>query len=103
MQTIISAAAPLGATDIERMQQKTRGKVNLLQAYGLTEASPISHHQTAHLKNGVKIGGSGFLVPNTEAKIVDPSDNNNAGLGPNQSGKLLIKGPQVINKSNFFA
>lgn len=95
MKTITSGAAPLGAADIERMHEKTNGRVNLLQAYGLTETSPGTHAQTNQLKNGIKIGGSGFLLPNTEAKIVAPDDPDRSGLGPNQSGEILIRGPQV--------
>lgn len=81
--------------DIDRMREKTGGKVNLIQAYGLTETSPVTHGQTPKLKNGIKTGGIGFLVPNTEAKIVRPEEWSDVGLGPGQSGELLIRGPQV--------
>ncbi|XP_017787248.1 PREDICTED: 4-coumarate--CoA ligase 1-like [Nicrophorus vespilloides] len=96
LRSIISGAAPLGSEDICRLKEKTGGKVNLMQMYGLTECSPVTHKQSTDLKNGIKVGGSGFLLPNTKAKIVKIDDRDCVGLGPNESGELLIKGPQVM-------
>lgn len=92
----MSSAAPLGAADIERFHDKTRGNINFLQMYGLTEASPLILCQSKTLNGGIKIGGSGMLVPNTKAKIVDIDDPNNKNLGPNKSGELIISGPQIM-------
>lgn len=97
IRTIVSAAGPLGAADIERFGEKTNHLISLLQVYGMTETSPITTWQTKNLENGIKIGGSGFAVPNTECKIVSIDDPANTdGLGVNQSGELLIRGPQVL-------
>lgn len=96
LRTIVSAAGPLGIPDVERFKEKSKGKVDLFQVYGMTETSPITLWQTRKLENGVKVGGSGFAVPNTECKIVAIDDASNTGLGVNQSGELLIRGPQVI-------
>lgn len=41
-------------------------------------------------------GSVGFPTPNTEAKIVRPDDSEFRGLGPNESGELLVRGPQVM-------
>ena len=41
-----------------------------------------------------KHGSCGYLVPNTEAKIVDLKNGN--ALGPNKKGELCIRGPQVF-------
>lgn len=95
LRTIVSAAGPLGIPDVERFKEKSKGKVDLLQVYGMTETSPITLWQTRKLENGIKIGGSGFAVPNTKCKIVSIDDPMNIGLGPGLSGELLIKGPQV--------
>lgn len=97
---VASGAAPLGAADVERFKEKTKGKVDFLQIYGMTETSPLTIHQTAKVENGVKIGGCGFTVSNTECKIVSPDDPTNTGLGPNKSGELLIRGPQVSIKNS---
>lgn len=94
LRTIVSAAGPLGIADVERFKEKYKDRVDLLQVYGMTETSPITLWQTKKLKNGIKIGGSGFVVPNTECKIVAIDDPTNTGLGVNQSGELLIRGPQ---------
>lgn len=96
IRTLMSSAAPLGAADIERFHEKSKGKVNFLQMYGMTEASPLILCQTDQLKGGVKIGGSGILLPNTKAKIVDANDSTNTCLESHKSGELLIKGPQVF-------
>lgn len=101
IRTVLSGAAPLGATDVDRFMDKTKGRVNLLQLYGMTETSPITTLQTPKLASGVKIGGSGFLLPNIECKIVSVDDSTNKGLGPHQSGELLFRGPQVYNKLQF--
>ncbi|KAF2878840.1 hypothetical protein ILUMI_27558, partial [Ignelater luminosus] len=99
MRTIICGAAPLGAADVERFNQKTNGKAKILQAYGLTETSPLTHSQTIHIDGGDLAGGCGYLLPNTECKIVALDDDIKTGLGCNQSGELLIRGPQVIIKN----
>ncbi|KAF2878839.1 hypothetical protein ILUMI_27328 [Ignelater luminosus] len=96
MRTIICGAAPLGAADLERFTQKTNGKAKILQAYGLTEASPLTHSQTKHIDGGDTAGGCGYSLPNTECKIVALDDDIKTGLGCNQSGELLIRGPQVM-------
>lgn len=96
MRSIISGAAPLGAADIKRLEEKTGGKTTVLQGYGLTETSPTVHQQTSMIPNGIKLGGCGFSMPNTECKIVALDDKEEKGLGPNQTGELFVKGPQVL-------
>nr|XP_015834354.1 PREDICTED: 4-coumarate--CoA ligase isoform X1 [Tribolium castaneum] len=93
IRTIISAAAPLGASAVDEFNKKCKNRINLLQMYGMTETSPLTLMQTAKLQNGAKVGGSGFVIPNTEVKIISISDNSTA-LGPNQSGELVVRGPQ---------
>ncbi|XP_044255784.1 4-coumarate--CoA ligase 1-like isoform X2 [Tribolium madens] len=93
IRTIISAAAPLGALAVDEFNKKCKNQINLIQMYGMTETSPLTLMQTTKLKNGTKIGGSGFVIPNTEAKIISLTDDSTA-LGPNQSGELVVKGPQ---------
>lgn len=95
VRAVISAAAPLGAADVERFHKKTGGTIDLLQLYGLTETSPVLTTQTKNVPGGIKTGGSGLLVPNTECKVVPVDDVDHPGLGPNQAGELLFKGPQV--------
>lgn len=96
---VVSAAAPLGGADMERFKIKTNDQVRLLQVYGLTETSPIATWQI--LQKGIKIGGSGYAIPNTECKIVSVDDPTNTGLGVGESGELLIRGPQVSDVDKF--
>lgn len=96
IRTIMCSAAPLGGADIDRFHEKTGGNIDILQMYGLTEASPLILCQSKILSNGIKIGGSGMLLPNTKAKIVDVDDPHNKNLGTNKSGELIIKGPQIM-------
>lgn len=96
IRTIVSAAAPLGIAAVEKFYIKTKEKIPLLQMYGMTETSPLTLMQTNKLSNGTKIGGSGYLITNTQCKIISITKNDNMGLPANQSGELLIKGPQVM-------
>lgn len=95
VRKIVSAAAPVGGADMIRFKEKTKGKITLLQMYGLTETGPIVTWQTEKVQHGIKTGGSGILVPNTEYKVVSVDDKTNRGLGVNQTGELLVRGPQV--------
>jgi long-chain acyl-CoA synthetase len=68
----------------------SRGR--LVEGYGLTEASPVTHANPLY---GVrKIGSIGLPIPNTEAKIVDLVTGQDVPAG--QVGELLVKGPQVM-------
>lgn len=96
VRQVVCSASPLGAADIEKFIKKTNGKKNFMQIYGMTEASPIILHQSNALRNGVKVGGSGLLVPNTMAKIVAVDDNTCIPLEKYRTGELLVKGPQVM-------
>lgn len=94
LRTIYCGAAPLKASDLKHASLKTGNKTDILQIYGLTELSPLALSQSTVLKNGIKIGGSGFLIANTSARIIDIESKQD--LGPNQSGELVLKGPQVM-------
>ncbi len=84
-----SAAAP---ADEELMTAVAkRIGVQGVQAYGMTELSPISHIAPAE---NAKPGAAGVAVPNTECRIVDPETLQD--LGPNVQGELWIRGPQVM-------
>jgi acyl-CoA synthetase (AMP-forming)/AMP-acid ligase II len=86
-----SGAAPLDA-DLEEACGKRLGCLTG-QGYGLTETSPVL---TAHPPEEARIrhGSAGQLVPNTEAKVVDPATGE--ALGRDQDGELCFRGPQVM-------
>lgn len=97
IRSIVSGAAPLGALDEERFIQKAQKDINILQGYGLTETSPmVAFTRAAHKKLPNSNGTIGRPVSQTVAKIIDPNDPNETPLGPNTTGELVVKGPQVM-------
>ncbi|MFW9264152.1 long-chain fatty acid--CoA ligase [Nostoc sp. KVJ20] len=65
--------------------------VQILQGYGLTETSPVTHVRRPWRN---LIGASGLPLPATEAKIVDPETK--APLPIEKRGLVLLKGPQIM-------
>lgn len=85
---VFSGAAPLGADLSE--EASARIDCPVVQGYGLTEASPVTHVSSGQLK---KAGCSGVTVPNTLCRLIDE---NGQDVPAGESGELLIKGPQVM-------
>lgn len=87
--SIFCAAAPLGnelATACEK-----RLNVAMLQGYGMTELSPVSHLLSLETN---RLGSVGLTAPGTKCRIVDPETGADQGVG--EEGELWIKGPQVM-------
>lgn len=90
IKACISGAAPLPIEVQEAFEKLTHGR--LVEGYGLTEASPVTHANP--LYGTRKIGTIGIPLPNTDAKVVDLVTNET--LPPGRIGELLVKGPQVM-------
>ncbi|KAI8432390.1 hypothetical protein MSG28_004791 [Choristoneura fumiferana] len=90
LETIINGAAPLAASDAERLFDKAKRTFDFRQGYGLTETSPVVSLTPKGLDNYACVG---VALPSTDLKIVDKDLNT---LGPNEKGELLIRGPQVM-------
>ena len=88
LKRIFCGAAPLGAELAEEASQRIGASV--VQGYGMTELSPISH---ATVGDDAKPGSNGVTAPNTLCRIVDPEGND---LGVDEEGEMWIKGPQVM-------
>ncbi len=88
VQVIFSGAAPLSAELGE--EAAARLGCSVIQGYGMTELSPVSH---ATIPGEGKAGSSGITVSNTECRIVDPEGND---LAVEEDGELWIRGPQVM-------
>ena len=87
----VSGSAPLPLAVSERFEKLT-GSV-ILEGYGLTEASPVTHSNPVHRER--KIGSIGLPLADTDCKIVDADDGvTEVPLG--EPGELCIKGPQVM-------
>jgi acyl-CoA synthetase (AMP-forming)/AMP-acid ligase II len=91
LTSLSSGAAPLDADLEEACGKRLRCSVG--QGYGLTETSPVLTTQPAD-EARIRHGSTGQLVPNTEAKVVDPATGE--ALGRNQDGELCFRGPQVM-------
>jgi long-chain acyl-CoA synthetase len=90
----ISGAAPLPPEVQKRFMDLTGGV--LVEGYGLTESSPVTHcNPLDPTMKTVKVGSIGLPWPDTEAKIVDVESGKKA-LRPGQTGELAVKGPQVM-------
>jgi long-chain acyl-CoA synthetase len=90
IKACISGAAPLPIEVQEAFEKLTRGR--LVEGYGLTEASPVTHANP--LEGIYRTGSIGIPIPNTEAKIIDLVTGED--LPPGNIGELLVKGPQVM-------
>ncbi|WP_205600694.1 long-chain fatty acid--CoA ligase [Gracilibacillus sp. YIM 98692] len=86
----ISGAAPLPGEVQDTFEKITGGK--LIEGYGLTEASPVTHANNIWEKR--KLGSIGIPFPDTVAKVVDPD--NGEELENGEVGELIIQGPQVM-------
>jgi acyl-CoA synthetase (AMP-forming)/AMP-acid ligase II len=92
LERVVCGAAPLGA-DVAREAERRVG-CTVAQGYGMTEASPVTHLPPSADPAKVRIGSIGWIVPNTEVRIVDVLTRE--PLGPEQEGELLIRGPQIM-------
>jgi long-chain acyl-CoA synthetase len=90
----ISGSAPL-PPEIQKQFMELSGGV-LVEGYGLTESSPVTHSNPLDktLKT-VKIGSIGLPWPDTDAKIVDVQIGTKE-LAQSQDGELIVKGPQIM-------
>jgi long-chain acyl-CoA synthetase len=89
----ISGASPL-PPEIQKKFMELTGGV-LVEGYGLTEASPVTHANPLDpTMETVKIGSIGFAWPDTEAGIMDKETGELLPFG--DIGELVIKGPQVM-------
>ncbi len=92
MRLIMSGAAPLDAGLARACEERLGCQV--IQGYGLTETSPVTHCTPDDDPAANRPGSIGPLLPNTECRVVDWGTGEN--MGPNQDGELWIRGPQVM-------
>ncbi|MBU8916680.1 AMP-binding protein [Bacillus sp. FJAT-29953] len=91
IEACISGSAPLPHEVQEKFEAITGGK--LVEGYGLSEASPVTHSN--FLWGAVRVKGSiGVPYPDTDSKIVSSETEEEMPAG--EIGELIIKGPQVM-------
>lgn len=86
----ISGAAPLLLEVQQTFEKLTGGR--LVEGYGLTEASPVTHANP--IWSGRKDGSIGVAWPDTEARIVNSETGEDVPVG--EIGELVVRGPQVM-------
>ncbi len=89
LDQVFIAAAPSGAELTDTVAARLKCKV--LQGYGMTELSPVSHLVPS---SALRSGAAGVGLPNTLSKIVDPESGETVEQGG--EGELWVKGPQVM-------
>jgi long-chain acyl-CoA synthetase len=91
IRACISGAAGLPVEVQTKFQELTGGR--LVEGYGLSEASPVTHGNPVYGTN--KIGTIGLPFPDTEAKIMD-LETGTKEMPVGEIGELVIRGPQVM-------
>lgn len=68
----------------------------LVEGYGLTESSPVTHcNPLDRSMKTVKVGSIGLPWPSTDAKIME-AETGDRELTVGGTGELVVKGPQVM-------
>ncbi len=92
IDVIFSGAAPLDA-ELGQAVAKRLG-CTVLQGYGMTELSPVSHCMPDD-RPDLDLNTCGFAIPNVVSKLVDPETGQE--VGPGERGELWVKGPNVMS------
>lgn len=87
----VSGSAPLPLEVREKFESLS--DCIIMEGYGLTEASPVTHFNP--LEGQRRPGSIGLPFPNTEARIVDDVTGTQE-LPIGEVGELCIRGPQVM-------
>ncbi|MCT4627916.1 long-chain fatty acid--CoA ligase [Halodesulfovibrio sp.] len=87
----ISGSSPMPVEQMRQFKEITGAK--LLEGFGLTEASPVTHLNP--LLGVAKNGSIGLPFPDTDARIVD-MEVGSVPLPVGKIGELILRGPQVM-------
>jgi long-chain acyl-CoA synthetase len=90
VKVCISGAAPLPREVQEKFERLSGGR--LIEGYGMTEASPVSHCNP--IWGFRKSGTVGIPLPDTEVRIVGEESLDSLPIG--EIGEIAIRGPQVM-------
>jgi acyl-CoA synthetase (AMP-forming)/AMP-acid ligase II len=89
LRTVFSGAAPLGAEQSRECMERLGCEV--IQGYGMTEASPVTHISAPGHN---RPGSVGLCVPNMECKLISVETGEEVGAG--ERGEIYVRGPQVM-------
>jgi long-chain acyl-CoA synthetase len=93
IKVCISGASPLPNQVQKRFEDLTGAR--LVEGYGLTETSPVTHVNPLDDRTKNRIGSIGIPISDTEAKIVD-IETSRSSLAAGEMGELVVRGPQVM-------
>jgi long-chain acyl-CoA synthetase len=91
LQPSRTSAAALPRT-VKEAFDKLVGHEVLIEGYGLTEASPLTH---VNPTRRARAGSIGIPLPDTDAQVVDPELGTRV-LPVGEVGELVVRGPQVM-------
>jgi long-chain acyl-CoA synthetase len=91
IKACLSGAAPLPLEVAERFERFSGGR--LVEGYGLSESSPVAIANPIYGKR--KAGTIGMPIPDTLARVADPSDPG-VTMPVGEPGELALAGPQVM-------
>jgi long-chain acyl-CoA synthetase len=91
IRAVISGASAL--TSPVREEFESYGASNVVEGYGLSEASPVTHCNP--LNENARPGSIGVPLPDTEAKVMDEATGT-VEMPLGQPGELIVRGPQVM-------
>lgn len=92
IKVCLSGSAPLPMEVQNRFEELSKGR--LVEGYGLSETSPVTHANPIYAKDKRILGSIGLPWPDTEAKIVDVATGEEMPFG--EIGEVAIRGPQVM-------
>jgi long-chain acyl-CoA synthetase len=93
IRACISGAAPLPVEVAYNFEELTGA--NVVEGYGLTETSPVTHVNPLVGEKGKIPGSIGLPMADTDVKIYDSNDGNKE-LPLGEEGEIAVKGPQVM-------
>jgi len=91
IKAAISGAGPLMREVQERFEELTKARI--VEGYGLSEASPVTHCNPVFGRR--KLGSIGLPFPDMDAMIVD-IETGEKEMPVGDTGELVVKGPQVM-------
>src|SRR5207302_5241109 len=86
----MSGSAPLPAKVREEFETLTHGK--LVEGYGMSEASPVTHCNP--LNGQCRNGSIGLPLPEVEAAIMNSQTGDLLPVG--EIGEIVVKGPNIM-------
>lgn len=91
LRVCMSGGAPLPVEVRQKFEALTGGK--LVEGYGLTETSPVTHVNPPG--GSPKVGSIGLPIAETEARIMD-LETGTREMSVGETGEITIRGPQVM-------